>query len=444
MKKISLVLACLFSGLLSFSQIKELKYNLNDDGKNYLKLTALSQVWVRFNENNPGSKVYNDLQSESFDIGIRRLRFQLLGQVTDRVFVYAQFGQNNLNYLSARKVGSFFHDATVEYTFVPKHLSIGAGLTGWSGLGRFASPSVGSILMMDAPLFEQATNDVTDQFLRKLSVFAKGKIGKLDYRMAISNPLPVQSSYGTTVVSAVDTTLTTKYATFSPNAPSNQYQGYFMYQFLDEESNLTPYTTGSYLGKKKVFNIGAGFVYQSNATRSLSPDSSSKSHDLIMAGLDVFYDTPLDKEKGTALTLYGGVFNFNYGPNYVRYLGVMNTANGSSISDPQKLRNFGNAFPMNGTGTTILAEAGYLMKKDLLGSQGTLQPYAGITYSNFDRLKDPCTLLDVGVNWLIKGHNSKMSFHYQNRPVFNPNSAGDLISQDRKGMFVIQYQIAIL
>ncbi|NDC31367.1 MAG: hypothetical protein EBZ58_10615, partial [Bacteroidetes bacterium] len=149
MKKISLVFACLLSSILSFSQIKELKYNLNDDGKNYLKLTALSQVWVRFNENNPGSKVYNDPQSESFDIGIRRLRFQLLGQVTDRVFVYAQFGQNNLNYLSARKVGSFFHDATVEYAFVPKHLSIGAGLTGWSGLGRFASPSVGSILMMD-------------------------------------------------------------------------------------------------------------------------------------------------------------------------------------------------------------------------------------------------------------------------------------------------------
>jgi hypothetical protein len=363
--------------------------------------------------------------------------------VTDRVFVYAQFGQNNLNYLSARKVGSFFHDATVEYAFVPKHLSIGAGLTGWSGLGRFASPSVGSILMMDAPLFEQATNDITDQFLRKLSVFAKGKIGKLDYRMAISNPLPVQSSYGTTVVSAVDTTLTTKYATFSPSAPNNQYQGYFMYQFLDEESNLTPYTTGSYLGKKKVFNIGAGFVYQSNATRSLSADSSIKTHDMIMAGLDVFYDTPLDKEKGTALTLYGGVFNFNYGPNYVRYLGVMNTANGLSAGAFQK-GNFGNAFPINGTGTTILAEAGYLMKKDLLGTQGTLQPYAGFTYSNFDRLKDPCTLLDVGVNWLIKGHNSKMSFHYQNRPVFNPNSIGDLISQDRKGMFVIQYQIAIL
>jgi hypothetical protein len=121
----------------------------------------------------------------------------------------------------------------------------------------------------------------------------------------------------------------------------------------------------------------------------------------------------------------------------------MNTANGLSSTAFQE-GNFGNAFPINGTGTTIMAEVGYLMKKDLLGSQGTLQPYAGITYSNFDRLKDPCTLLDVGVNWLIKGHNSKMSFHYQNRPVFNPNNTSDLISQDRKGMFVIQYHIAIL
>ncbi len=443
MKKSMLIVACLVSSSLLFGQIKELKYNLNDDGKNYLKLTALSQVWVRYNENNPGSKVYNDPQSESFDVGVRRLRFQLLGQVTDRVFIYAQFGQNNLNYLSARKEGSFFHDASVEYAFVPKHLSIGAGLTGWSGLGRFASPSVGSLLMMDAPLFEQATNDISDQFLRKLSIFAKGKIGKLDYRMAISNPLPLQTTLNSaSIVSPVDITLSTKYATFSPNAPKNQYQGYFMYQFLDEESNLTPYTTGSYLGKKKVFNIGAGFIYQSSATRSLASDSSIKNHDMIMAGVDLFYDTPLDKEKGTALTIYGGAFNFNYGPNYVRYLGVMNTANG--INTGFQSGNFGNAFPINGTGTTFIAEAAYLMKKELLGSQGTLQPYAGFTYSNFDRLKDPCALVDVGVNWLIKGHNSKMSFHYQNRPVFNPNSNGDLISQDRKGMFVIQYQIAIL
>jgi hypothetical protein len=35
--------------------------------------------------------------------------------------------------------------------------------------------------------------------------------------------------------------------------------GYFEYQFLDQEANVLPYKVGSYLGTKKVFNIG-GFI----------------------------------------------------------------------------------------------------------------------------------------------------------------------------------------
>ena len=83
-------------------------------------------------------------------------------------------------------------------------------MTGWSGLARFASPSIATTMMYDAPLFEQATNDVTDQFLRKLGVYAKGKISKLDYRVAISKPMNI-----ITASTGFDTTLT-KYATFSP------------------------------------------------------------------------------------------------------------------------------------------------------------------------------------------------------------------------------------
>jgi len=49
---------------------------------------------------------------------------------------------------------------------------------------------------------------------------------------------------------------------FSTLPPKMVYQGYFMYQFLDQESNFGPGMAGSYLGKKKVFNIGAGFNYQ--------------------------------------------------------------------------------------------------------------------------------------------------------------------------------------
>lgn len=63
------------------------------------------------------------------------------------------------------------------------------GLTAWTGFSRFASPALASITGYDALLFEQNTNDANDQFLRKLSIYAKGKMGKLDYRFILSDPL---------------------------------------------------------------------------------------------------------------------------------------------------------------------------------------------------------------------------------------------------------------
>jgi hypothetical protein len=82
---------------------------------------------------------------------------------------------------------------------------------------------------------------------------------------------------------------------------------------------------------------------------------------------------------------------------------------------------------------------GYLMAKDLLGSNnGQLMPYFSFTSANFERLRDQMNVFNVGLNWLIKGHNSKVTFDYQNRPVFN--TAGNKIST--RGQFVLQYQIA--
>ncbi|MFN3876037.1 MAG: porin, partial [Flavobacteriales bacterium] len=40
---------------------------------------------------------------------------------------------------------------------------------------------------------------------------------------------------------------------------SAAYAGYLMWQFLEQESNVLPFTVGTYVGTKKVFNIGAGF-----------------------------------------------------------------------------------------------------------------------------------------------------------------------------------------
>ncbi len=408
---------------------------LNNDSSHFLKATFLNQTWMRYNENNPGSTVFGTVENTTFDIGLRRTRMQFFGLITDRVFVYSQFGQNNFNYLSPRKAGTFFHDVTAEYGLSKKHLWLGAGLTGWSGLSRYASPSVGSILTMDAPLFQQATNDATDQFLRKLSIYAKGKLGKLDYRVALSKPMSIENS-------SLNYAKLNAYSDFSKAPPHLQYQGYFMFQFLDKELNLTPYTIGTYLGKKRVFNIGAGFIFQNNAMiRKVASDSISSNMELF--AVDVFYDAPLNKQKGTAITAYCGYFNTNFGKGHIRNLGPMAPTNGVD----KTLASFngsGSAFPMYGTGAVLYAQTGFLLPDRLLGKLGKLQPYASWMHAKYDRLSDAVQTFDLGCNWLIHGQGSKLSFNYQSRPIFNTGGLGSqAFKTGRRGCFVLQYQISI-
>jgi hypothetical protein len=105
------------------------------------KLPMVAQIWLRDNDNNPGSTVFGYAQRETQDAGLRRLRFQLFGQVTKFMFVYVQFGINNYNYLAPRKQDAFFHDAVAEYKVCKKYLSIGAGLITFGGPLRYAAPA---------------------------------------------------------------------------------------------------------------------------------------------------------------------------------------------------------------------------------------------------------------------------------------------------------------
>lgn len=74
-----------------------IRYKLNGSGTRYIQITFLNQVWLRRNQNNPGTTVEGLPQDISCDIGLRRTRMQLLAQLTDRVFFNLQYGQNNFN-----------------------------------------------------------------------------------------------------------------------------------------------------------------------------------------------------------------------------------------------------------------------------------------------------------------------------------------------------------
>jgi len=425
------------------AEMDELKYKLNESGSHYVKLTLLNQLWLRYDESNPGTLVMNEPASTTFDIGLRRTRFQFYGQLTDHVFFYFQYGLNNFNFLAQnagnRKLVAFFHDALLEYKMKKgsEALVFGGGLTIANGLSRFSQPSIGTIMTMDVPVFAQATVDQTDEFSRKLSVFARGQIGKLDYRVILSDPFPVTTS-GT--VSTPVTIATSSNASFAQVGHELQYQGFFMWNFFDQEQHTTPYMTGTYLGKKKVLNLEAGFITQRNATWT-GDGVTNTFHPMKLWSVAMYYDAPLNRETGTALSAYLGYFDYNYGPGYLRYNGIMNPANGQSITTMPG-GSQGNAFPMFGTGRVVYTQAGYLLRRDLFGEgNGTIMPYASLMNANYERFDKPVNVWSVGVNYFIKGHSSKFTLDYQRRPIYEP-AGNDFRYIGERGQVVLQYQIS--
>lgn len=421
-------------------EIEEMKLNLNEDGSHYLKFTMLGQIWLRYNESNPGTTVLKESKPQTFDVGIRRLRFQFYGQLTDHAFFYLHFGQDNFNSLSSRKFTPFIQDALAEYKIKKNNeaLIFGGGLTIASGLSRFTQPQLGNIMSTDIPIFTLPTFDLTDQAGRKLSLYARGQISKIDYRIIASDPFPITTS-GVSVPSGNPVSPN---ANFSQIGNHWQYQGLFMWNFFDREPHTLVFMPGTYYGKKKVFNLEAGFITQKNATWS-SPDSGHtiSYHPLNCWSFAAFYDAPLNREKETALNAYLGYFNSDYGPGYIRYLGAMNPADGLTASPKYIPGSQGNAFPMYGTGHTIYSQLGYLFKKDLLGTQvGTLMPYVTVQTSAYDRLDKQMTVFNLGVNWFLKSNTSKLSFDYQNRPVYTLSGNELVRSPSRKSQFVLQYQ----
>jgi hypothetical protein len=418
-------------------EIDELRLKLNEDGSHYLKLTVLGQLWFRYNQSNPGTTVLKEPSTETFDIGIRRVRFQFFGQLSDHTFFYLHFGQDNFNNLAQRKFTPFIQDALGEYKLKKgsEALIIGGGLSIISGLSRFNQPQLPNILSMDIPIFPYPTFDLTDQAGRKLSLYARGQVGKLDYRIVLSHPFPVTTSGTNLPPVGIN-------STFAQQGNHKQYQGLLIWNFFDKEPHVTPFMPGTYYGKKKVLNFESGFITQKNATwTSTNGGQDIKYHSLNCWSVAFFYDSPIQKEKETACNIYIGYFNTQYGPGYLRYIGAMNPADGPPASAGFFAGSQGNAFPMNGSGHTIYCQVGYLLKKDLLGEdKGTIMPYTTLQSASFDRLDKQMTVFNIGINWFIKGNNSKLSLDYQNRPVYDVVGNNLIRNSSRKGQLAMQYQ----
>jgi hypothetical protein len=438
-----------------------IKINLNQEGTRFIRFINWGQIWLRSQQNNPGSVINGEVKNNTWDIGARRLRAITYAQISPRYLILAHVGINNQTFATGGGFGSsgtgasgtgkkpqiFFHDVWNEYAIVPakdtktgknnkNNLYFGGGLHYWLGISRMTSASTLNFLAIDAPIFNWPLIEVSDQFMRQYGFYIKGKLGKLNYSTALNKPFATNNT-------PVFDNWKGRVATDNNGDAKASIQGYYDYQFFDQEVNILPFRVGTYVGTKKVLNVGAGFYHNSDATKSVDANGMVKKHDINLLGIDVFADLPLGKKnKNMALTAYSVFYNYNFGPNYWRTLGIMNTSTGFDPALPVAERTIngpGDARMFVGTGNIFYTQAGLLLPKGK-SNKLRVQPFAAYTFKKFEILDEGGNYFDVGSNFFIDGHNAKVTAQYSTRPVYYLRS-GQRVKDGVKAEILLQLQV---
>jgi hypothetical protein len=396
---------------------KPLTLNLDESGEKYIRFIMWHQFWLEARQNSDDQwKVTPSL---------RRSRFLAYAQISPRFLILTHFGINNFSAEEMDGIGQgraqlFLHDAWVEFEAVKEKLFIGGGLHYWNGISRITSQSTLNFLPLDMPRFNWPTINTTDQFARHMGVYAKGNLGKFDYRLSVNNAM-VQNVDSHREVNANFATLNTQYL-YDGAKGGTVVQGYFNYQFLDQESNKLPYFVGTYLGKKQVFNVGAGFYTNPEGALILNDsadplndfsteelDSKTTTQDVRLFGVDVFYDAPIGK-SGAAVSAYGVYYNYNFGTNFLY-------GRGETV----------------GTGDIFYTQVGYLLPSQQ--EEDRFQPY--FTFSNryFDQFgeenasyeKKSATSYGLGLNYFLDGHHAKLTLEFQSHQSAMDNQSSQVL-----------------
>jgi hypothetical protein len=433
---------------------KPMMLKLSDDGKKFIRFITWHQIWATATQNNPGTRdVNNKLIDDQWSTGvaIRRSRFLIHAQISPRFLILSHWGINNQSFINggaatanltavgasnaAKRPQLYMHDAWTEFAVVPGKLSIGAGLHYWNGISRLSNNSTLNIMTLDAPIFNWPNIEVTDQFARQMGIYAKGQIaeGRLDYRLHLNKPFVSGTAPAAVAKNGI-----------AVNVLNENWSqgGYAKYMLWDKESNLYPFEVGTYLGGKKILNIGAGFYRHAGATLTKTASDSTNNTQLLF-GADAIMELPLDKAKGTMFHALLTYYNYNFGKNYIRNVGILNehtTATPATVS----WAGGGNLQPIIGTGSIVYGQFGYLAPKMKNGQ--AVMPYATVTYKSFERLADPSTQFGIGLNYFVGGHNAKITAEYQTRPIYTQAAAvggvaQPIIGAGSKGQFILQTHI---
>ncbi len=364
-----------------------LKVTFNEEGSKYLRIISWAQVQANYNLDDTFDA--NGNENSPLDFNLRRARVLMFAQINEKFLILTHFGLNSLNSSQLSPTGKgdgsqlFFHDVWAQYNLSANH-TLGGGLHYFNGISRLNNQSTLNMMTLDNNRQSWATIGLSDQFARHLGVFAKGKFEKLQYRFAI-NDASVSTLDGRTALASE--AVYNGRATLGSKAASKTYSGYFDYNLLDQESNFLPYKVGTYLGGKKVFNVGAGFFLHPSGSvidtgTELEPNLQGE--DVSIFAVDAFYDTPLG-ENGSAITAYAVYQNSNYGKNYL--------------------------FSAYGTGSMVYGHVGYVFKGE--STKTRYQPYLSYGTHSYDAVDDSRNTLGIGLNAYMSGHNSKLTLEYK-------------------------------
>lgn len=401
----------------------ELRLKHNESGSAWTRFTFSTQFWSRYTNLNAGSLDASGQPAGSeFDFALRRTRFSLQTNFDDRVVLYTQLGFNGLSAVSA-KPQIFFHDVWAMLRIAPQQCYIGFGLNGWNGISRLSSVSSQKTMTLDHPGFNYPNINRADIESRQLGVFMKGTVSRISYRAAIAKPFAYN---GVPNEPQSDT------AYEFPSAKLS-YKAYAAFHFLDKEYFNTPYLDMTYIGAKKIFNLGAGFDFHPRSIAEYNAETVRELKNKLHLGADIFIELPMVQNR--TFTLYSVFYYNDFGNNYLRASGTMNQWSGGTGMEGAG----NNEFKM-GTGNIWYTTAGYLFRNDFLKIPGRIQCFYAFTHKNFEALQTPLFNHDIGLNYFLAGQKLKFSLQYSLRPILNDSAS--TISRYRDA-FILQIQVAI-
>jgi len=328
--------------------------------KHKLKAGLRLQTWYQFVEDGKkgGTKDLHDFMA-------RRFYFYLKGEVMPKIGFFAhiaadRIGQDGLDKPSVGLgSGLAVRDAWIYYN-LNESFKVQMGRMYIPFTRNYGTTSTFAMLPLELPFNQGGVRG---------GIFYASKVGRDDGILVWGNPLNGKFQYRIGISEGVEN---------SDNPDDNlRYTGRLSFNLLEPETSW--FNKGTYLGKKKVLALGAGFDYQDDLTLSGRKDQKN-----FGWTVDCFFDHPVGKGAVTLETAYIHVQNVTQTLKY--------------------------SWLVSGDDAQIYyIQGGYLLPGKI--GPGRLQPY--FRFERLDVDKKPDTAFpSLGFNYFLKGHNAKLTFDW--------------------------------